>query len=74
MTDCKKDDARGSIIGGVIVLGVGLYFLAMNMDMIPGPGDSWPIFLIIVGLALVIGNLFRRKSNDSGPDSNQPPM
>ena len=68
MTDCNKDDGRGSMVGGIIVLGVGLYFLAWNMDIIPDPGESWPIFMIIVGIALVIGNLFKNKSTN---DSNQ---
>ena len=68
MTDCKKDDGRGSMVGGIIVLGVGLYFLAWNMDIIPDPGESWPIFMIIVGLALVIGNLMKKKTGD---DPNQ---
>ena len=68
MTDCKKDDSRGSMVGGIIILGVGLYFLAWNMDIIPDPGESWPIFLIIVGVALVVGNLFKSKPTD---DPNQ---
>jgi hypothetical protein len=68
MTDCNKDDGHGSMIGGIIVLGVGLYFLAWNSDLIPDPGESWPIFLIIVGIALVIGNIFKKKPAD---DSNQ---
>ena len=68
MTDCKKDDGRGSMVGGIIILGVGLYFLAWNMDIIPDPGESWPIFMIIVGIALVVGNLFKKKpENDQNP-------
>ncbi len=68
MTDCKKDDGRGSMVGGIIILGVGLYFLAWKMDIIPHPGESWPVFMIIVGIALVIGNLFKKGSaNDQNP-------
>lgn len=70
MTNCKKDDGHGSMVGGIIVLGIGLYFLAWNMDMIPHPGESWPVFLIIVGIALVIGNLFKKRS-DSDPNPPQ---
>lgn len=71
MADCNKDDGRGSMIGGIIVLGIGLYFLAWRMDYIPAPGDSWPMFLIIVGIALIVGNLMKRRS---GNDRDQQQM
>lgn len=70
MADCRKDDSRGSVVSGIIILGVGLYFLAVNMGGLPGPGESWPVFLVIVGVALIVGNLFKKRRND---DPNQPP-
>ena len=71
MVNCKKNDSRGSLVSGFIILGVGLYLLGVNTDVIPGPGESWPIFPIIVGAALIVGNLLKKKpSND---DPNPPP-
>jgi hypothetical protein len=70
MADCKKDDRRGSAISGFIILGVGLYFLAVNLRYIPSVGDSWPVFLVIVGAALILGNLFRNRRRD---DSDMSP-
>jgi len=49
------------IIGGIIVLGVGLLFLLVNLEVLPGLGTSWPGFIVIVGLALIIGALFKKK-------------
>jgi hypothetical protein len=69
MTNCNKDDRRG-IGGGVMILGLGLYFLAVNNGYLPPVEDSWPVILILVGLALIFGNLFRRKSGDQ--ESNRP--
>ncbi len=50
---------RHSLTGGLIVLGVGLFFLLVNLDVIPPVRTTWPIFLIIVGIALLIAR-FRR--------------
>jgi hypothetical protein len=73
MADCKKDDRRGSVLSGFIILGVGLYFLGVNMDYIPPVGDSWPVFLVIVGAALILGNIFKgRRSSDTDIDSPPP--
>jgi len=61
MADCRKSDGRGSPVAGVIILGIGLYFLAVQMDYLPSVGKSWPIFLVIVGVALIVGALFRKR-------------
>ncbi len=50
---------RHSLTGGLIVLGVGLFFLLVNLEVIPPVRKTWPIFLIIVGIALLIAR-FRR--------------
>jgi len=70
MADCNKDDRRGSAVSGFIILGVGLYFLGVNMDYIPPVGESWPVFLVIVGAALIFGNVFKKRRPD---DSNMMP-
>ena len=59
------------MVSGIIILGIGLYFLGVNMDYLPPVGDSWPVFLVIVGVALIAGNLLRRKQPDD--ELNPPP-
>ncbi|SYZ72714.1 conserved hypothetical protein [Candidatus Zixiibacteriota bacterium] len=56
-----KHRDRGPLIGGLIVFGVGVLFLLINLDIIPGWRVAWPIILIIVGAALIIAS-FRRKN------------
>jgi hypothetical protein len=69
-----RDDGRGQITGGLIVLGVGLLFLARNLGWIPGFGTIWPIFPIIVGIALILGGLRNQRADRQKPDrSNSPP-
>jgi hypothetical protein len=72
MSDYTKSDRGGSPVAGVIILGVGLYFLAVQMDYLPPVSDSWPIFLVIVGLALIVGSFVRK--NRPRPDREGPPQ
>jgi hypothetical protein len=62
MADTRKDESRGMLMGGVIVLGVGVIFLLHNLGIIPEMDVVWPIFPIIVGLALIGGALMRMRS------------
>ncbi len=64
MSDNEKKDIEarsGQMVGGLIVLGIGLLFLLVNMDILPPLHDTWPMFMIIVGVALIGGALFRKK-------------
>ena len=57
-----KDESRqGLIIGGVILIGIGGLFLAVNMGWMPFIADSWPVIPIIVGVALIIGAFTKSK-------------
>ena len=56
------DERRGMLVGGLIVLGIGVFFLLDQLDIIPDVGDMWPIFPIIVGLALIIGSFKGRRA------------
>lgn len=71
MSDCRKNDSGGSIVGGIIVLGVGLLFLGVNMDILPPVSESWPMFLVIVGVALIVGNLLKKQA--AGQNQEPPP-
>jgi len=71
MSDKKMEaDRRGTLIGGVIVLGIGIIFLLVNMGILPDIGDMWPLFPIVVGIALIIGSFYKGKKSDP---SDQPP-
>ena len=66
----EKDETRhGLIIGGIILIGIGGVFLAINMGWMPFVGDSWPVIPIIVGIALIIGAFTRsrEKKDESTP-------
>jgi len=69
MRNSARRGNRSSIVSGVIILGIGLYFLGVNWEYIPPPDESWPFFLVIVGVALIIGQIVR----SSGQDKNPPP-
>ena len=65
MSDKKMEtDRRGMLIGGLITLGVGLIFLLSNLGILPGIGQMWPMFPIIVGVALIIGAFYKDKKSD----------
>lgn len=61
----RRDDRSGMLTGGLIVLGVGVLFLLVNLDIIPDLGKMWPVFPIIVGLALIISALVKRSPGES---------
>lgn len=61
-----KQNQKGMIVSGLIVFGIGVLFLAAEMGWIPGLHRSWPFILIVVGLALIIGALFKKPSAGSG--------
>ena len=55
-----EQERSGLFIGGSIVLGCGLLFLLVNMDILPPLRYSWPFFLIIVGAALIVGGFLSK--------------
>jgi len=63
--DRRRGDSRGMLTGGLIVLGIGVLFLLRNLGIIPDIGDMWPVILIIIGVALVVGS-FKGMGSQSG--------
>lgn len=61
----SKKDSRGSLIGGIILIGVGFIFLLSNLGIIPHIGSMWPLFLIVVGIAIILGGSRRIKKDTS---------
>jgi putative Mn2+ efflux pump MntP len=60
----KQKDPRGKMISGIILLGLGVLFLLNNLDVIYFE-ESWPFILILVGLAMLIGAMFRNRDSES---------
>ena len=65
----EKDDRHGMVIGGIIVLGIGVFFLLSNLDIIPDVGKMWPLILVVVGIALLIGAVIKREPKKSDKSS-----
>lgn len=61
----KKDKTKGTITAGFIMVGIGFVFLLSNLNIIPDLGEMWPLFLIIVGAALLIGAFRDKKAAES---------
>jgi uncharacterized membrane protein HdeD (DUF308 family) len=60
----KQEDRSGLMIGGSIMIGIGALFLLINLDILPNMGESWPIIIIVIGLALIIGGIAKKKRTD----------
>lgn len=74
----KRSKGSGSVTAGFIMIGIGLVFLLSNMGVIPDLGETWPLFLIIVGVALLIGAMRDKRTPDQttpmSPGEPTPPQ
>ena len=59
---CEKDDRHGMVIGGLIVLGLGVVFLLANLEIIPDFGTMWPLILVVIGIALLVGAVIKKET------------
>jgi hypothetical protein len=57
----EKEDRHGMVIGGLIILGIGVIFLLSNLDIIPDLGKMWPLILVVIGIALLIGAVVKKE-------------
>ena len=68
----KREECSGRpVISGVFLLGLGLYLLGMSYDWIPDLSTSWPLLIVIVGVALIVKAFFREEKPKETSD-NQP--
>ena len=51
------------MVTGIILLGIGVLFLLNNFDIL-FIEESWPFILIVVGLALLVGAVFRKRDSE----------
>lgn len=57
----KKDDGKGSLIGGVILITLGIIFLlAIHFDNF-NFRDWWPVILIIIGIFVLRNSFLKPK-------------
>ena len=72
----EKEDRHGMVIGGLIVLGLGVVFLLANLEIIPDFGTMWPLMLVVVGIALLIGAVVKKEKKEEAEqkDRFQPPQ
>lgn len=61
---------KGSLTAGIILTGIGLIFLLANAHIIPRMSHSWPLILIVVGAALLVGAM---RDNRQPPSSDTTP-
>ncbi|MGB7063483.1 MAG: DUF5668 domain-containing protein [Candidatus Zixiibacteriota bacterium] len=70
----KKEERHGMMIGGLIVLGLGVVFLLANLEIIPDFGTMWPLVLVVIGIALLIGAMVKKdKKGEKEEDKLHPP-
>jgi phage shock protein C len=53
---------RGNLIGGLVLITLGILFLADEFIPNINFGDLWPIILIVIGAGLLINSFGRRRS------------
>jgi hypothetical protein len=70
MTRRAKGEKRRPIISGVIWLGLGLFLLARQAELVPSITQSWPVILMIIGVAIICG-AFVRRTRPADPYSQQ---
>jgi hypothetical protein len=60
----SRKDLHGMRIGGMIVTGIGIFFLLEELDLIPNVGRMWPVIPIIVGVSLLVTSFSRPTSEN----------
>jgi uncharacterized membrane protein YkgB len=58
-----RPNNQGNLIGGLILITIGGIFLMERFIPRIDFGDLWPIILIIVGIAVLIGGFNKSKAN-----------
>lgn len=54
----RPEPASGALVFGIILVVVGSLFLLLRLGDITLGADAWPLWLIVPGVAMVIGALF----------------
>ncbi|HPG33843.1 MAG: PspC domain-containing protein [Lentimicrobiaceae bacterium] len=67
-----KRKFEGSLIGGLVLILIGSFFLFERFIPNINFGDFWPLLLVVVGVVLIINNFPRKESglNDENTEGN----
>ena len=60
--DFPRNPNRGNLIGALVLITLGLLFLADEFMPHVNFGDLWPILLIVIGFGLLLKSFGRRQS------------
>lgn len=60
----KQRSPHGKMVTGIILLGIGVLFLLNNFDIL-FIDESWPLILVVVGVALLVGAWIRKHDEES---------
>jgi len=67
-----RHSPRRPVFSGAFWLGLGLYLLALSNRWVPGPEDSWPLLLVVIGVALIAGALIKRRPQEISDSQHLP--
>ena len=56
-----KNKSDGSLMGGLILIGLGIIFLIERFIPWVSFGDLWPLILVFAGVALIVSNYSKTK-------------
>lgn len=66
-----KRKFEGSLIGGLVLILIGVFFLADKFIPEISFGDFWPLLLVVVGLVLIFNSLpGKNKNREEGGEIN----
>lgn len=57
----RKNKSRGNLIGGLVLITLGVLFLADEFIPHIRFGDLWPIILVVIGIGLLINSITGRR-------------
>lgn len=69
----KQDGTSGRYFAGFVLIGLGILFLLANWGIIPSLHRTWPLILIIVGIAFLLRLGEKEKSSKDIPSQVKEP-
>ena len=55
-----RDKERGALpIGALVLILIGVFWLAQEYGWVPSSIEIWPIALIVIGIALLVNNYWK---------------
>jgi phage shock protein PspC (stress-responsive transcriptional regulator) len=64
-TGTQKAEGKGSFIGGIVLIAIGVLFLLDNFIPSFGFDDFWPVLLVAIGAAMLWNSWSDRSTNEN---------